>query len=331
MNISIRNGNKRRSVKVILTLTVILLSLVSLTIGAEKIIWSEALKTGTFSNVLLFKSRIPRTISLLISGFGMSIIGLIFQQISRNKFVSPTTSGAVSGAQLGVAIALVFFSKVSTFQMMLFGFLSSLVVTGIFMFILGRLKFKEVVYVPLLGLMLGSVISSITSFLAYKYNFLQVLHGWFYGSFSLVISGRYELLYLIIPTLFVSFFYAKAFTIAGMGENFSTNLGLNYRAVVNIGLVLISVVSAATVIVVGNIPFLGLVVPNMVSIYGGDNLEKNISIVGLIGMTFILCCDLICRRIIYPYELPIALVVGVIGCGLFLMMIFRKEAGRHAT
>ncbi len=331
MNLAIKDINKRSLIKLTLILAAAILSLVSLSIGAEEIIWSEAFTEGTFSRTLLFKSRIPRTISLLISGFGMSIIGLIFQQISRNKFVSPTTAGSVSGAQLGIAISLVFFSKVSTLQMMLFGFVSSLAVTGIFMYILRRLKFKEVVYVPLLGLMLGSVISSITSFLAYKYNFLQVLYGWFYGSFSLAISGRYELLYLIIPTLFVSFFYAKAFTIAGLGENFSTNLGLNYRIVVNIGLVLISAVSGAIVIVVGNIPFLGLVVPNIVSLYGGDNLEKNISIVGLTGMIFILCCDLICRRIIYPYELPIALVVGVIGCGLFLMLIFRKEAGSYET
>lgn len=315
--------NRKRKIGLLMALA--LMCLISLSVGAQTIALDEILTKGSLSNIMFFKSRVPRTLSIVIAGLGMSISGLIYQQISRNKFVSPTTAGSVSGAQLGVVVSLAFFSGFTTMGKMIFAFVFSLLTTAIFMALMNRLKFKEQIYVPLLGMMLGSFIGAITTFIAYRLDALQVLQGWFLGSFSLVTSGRYEMLWLVIPALVASFVYAKAFTIVGMGENFATNLGLNYQKMVMLGMILISLVSASVVIVVGSIPFLGLVIPNMVALYAGDHLEKNLLDVGLLGVIFLLVCDVICRRIIYPYELPMALVVGVLGCGIFLFLVVRKE------
>lgn len=304
---------------------VIALIILSLSIGVEKIVWADIKNKESITYTILTLSRIPRTISILIAGFGMSIAGLVFQQISRNKFVSPTTSGVINGAQLGIAVGLVFFPTLPTHWMMIFSFSSAMLVALLFMKLLQEIRFQELIYVPLLGMMIGSLISSITTFLGYKFNFMQTIQGWFFGSFSLVMQGRYEILYIAIPSIIGCFIYAKAFTIAGMGKDFSTNLGMNHKKIVNLGLLLISLVSASVVIVVGSIPFLGLVIPNMVAAKNGDNLEKNIVEVGLVGMIFLLICDIFCRTIIYPYELPIALVVGVIGCGLFMMQLLRQR------
>ncbi len=309
-------------------LTLILIG-ISIAFGSEKLNWNEVFDQTSFSHVILVNSRLPRTLSILISGFGISIAGLIFQQISQNKFVSPTTAGSVSGAQLGVALSMAFIPTRSTAVMMGMAFVSSLMVSFIFMGILKRLKFKELVYVPLLGLMLGSLVTSITTFIAYKFNFLQALQGWFYGSFSLVIAGRFELIYFVIVALVLAFAYAKAFTIASVGESFATNLGVNYQKIVNVGLIITAVVSASVVIVVGSIPFLGLVIPNIVTLYAGDHLEKNILDVGLLGMSMLLICDILSRLLIYPYELPIALVVGVLGTGGFLLLLLGKGAKVH--
>lgn len=307
----------------LILLTMVLVGL-SLSIGSEKILWSDVFDKTSFSHIVLMTSRIPRTISILIAGFGMSIAGLIFQQISQNRFVSPTTAGAVSGAQLGVALAMAFTSIRSTFFLMVMAFVFSMGVSQVFMGILRKLKFKELVYVPLLGLMLGSLVTSMTTFIAYRYNFLQALQGWFYGSFSLVIAGRYEMLYFVVIALVLAFAYAKAFTIASVGESFATNLGVDYQKIIHVGLIITSVVSASIVIVVGSIPFLGLVIPNIVTLYAGDHLEKNILDVGLLGMSMLLVCDIFSRLIIYPYELPIALVVGVIGTGSFLFLLLGR-------
>lgn len=310
--------------KGLLILLMLFLSFWSLKIGVETMKFNEILDKETLSHTLFFYTRLPRTLAILIAGFGIGISGLIFQQISRNKFVSPTTSGSVSGAQLGIAIMIAFIPMQNTFVMMLFAFVASLLVSLVFMGILKRLKFKELIYVPLLGMMLSGVVSSVTTFIAYRYNFLQVLQGWFYGSFSLVTSGRYELLYLIIIPVALAFFYAKAFTIVSVGQNFATNLGLNYDRIVQIGVLITSVVSACIVVVIGSVPFLGLVVPNIVSIYAGDNLEKNILDVGLMGINILLVSDLISRLLIYPYELPIAMVVGVLGTSFFLLTLLRR-------
>lgn len=119
--------------------------------------------------------------------------------------------------------------------------------------------------------------------------------------------------------------YASKFTIAGMEEDFATNLGLDYNKTINLGLIIISIVTVSIVITVGNIPFIGLIVPNIVAIYKGDNLKDTIWHTGLLGGIFVLLCNIFSRIIIYPYEIPIGLTVGVIGSIIFLYMILRRN------
>ncbi|MNZ63975.1 Iron-uptake system permease protein FeuB [compost metagenome] len=120
--------------------------------------------------------------------------------------------------------------------------------------------------------------------------------------------------------------YANKFTIAGLGEDFATNLGLNHKLVVNIGLVIVALISVVVILTVGVIPFLGLIIPNIVTIYLGDNLKKTLSHTAVLGAIFVLVCDIIGRIIIYPYEVPISLTVGVIGSVIFLYLLTRRKA-----
>src|SRR5699024_7603427 len=145
------------------------------------------------------------------------------------------------------------------------------------------------------------------------------------GDFSMIMSGNYELLYISIPTLIVAYIFANKFTIAGMGEEFSKNLGLNYRQVVNIGLILSALITASVVLSVGVIPFLGLNIPNIVTIYQDDHLKNNILHTSLLCAGFVLVCDIIGRLLIYPYEIPINLKVGVIGSGVFIFLLLRRK------
>lgn len=255
----------------------------------------------------------------------MSIAGLIMQQLSKNKFVSPTTAGTLDAARLGVLVSLMIFTAASPLQKMLVSFAFALVATFIFMQILERIKFQDPVFIPLVGLMFGSIISSIATFLAYRNDLIQNMTSWMQGDFSMIMSGNYELMFISIPTLIIAYFYANRFTIAGMGEDFSRNLGMNYRQIVNLGLVLTSLITASVVLSIGIIPFLGLIIPNIVTIYQGDNLKNNILHTALLGALFVLACDVIGRIIIYPYEIPINLTVGVIGSGIFIYMLLRRR------
>ncbi|GAB0170378.1 ABC transporter permease [Lysinibacillus sp. CTST325] len=309
----------------LLTATVVL-SIVSLFIGVVDIKPSDLLDFESEETRLFFISRIPRLVAILLAGAGMSIAGLIMQSLSRNKFVSPTTAGTLDATKLGVLISMMFFTNVTYFQKISFAFLFALAGTLLFMQILNRIKFKDAIFIPLIGLMFGNILSSITTFFAYKADIIQNISAWLQGDFSLMMKGRYELLYISVPVLILAYIYANRFTVAGMGEDFAKNLGLSYKFVVNLGLVLVALISTTVVLTVGVIPFLGLIIPNIVSLFKGDNLAKTLPHTALLGMSFLLFCDIIGRVLIFPYEIPISMTVGVIGSAIFLIMLFRGKA-----
>ncbi|MFJ5565589.1 ABC transporter permease [Lysinibacillus xylanilyticus] len=309
----------------LLTATVVL-SIVSLFIGVVDIKPSDLLDFESEETRLFFISRIPRLVAILLAGAGMSIAGLIMQSLSRNKFVSPTTAGTLDATKLGVLISMMFFTNVTYFQKISFAFIFALAGTLLFMQILNRIKFKDAIFIPLIGLMFGNILSSITTFFAYKADIIQNISAWLQGDFSLMMKGRYELLYISVPVLILAYIYANRFTVAGMGEDFAKNLGLSYKFVVNLGLVLVALISTTVVLTVGVIPFLGLIIPNIVSLFKGDNLAKTLPHTALLGMSFLLFCDIIGRVLIFPYEIPISMTVGVIGSAIFLIMLFRGKA-----
>ena len=312
-----------------LLIILILLSITSLFIGVNDITLMDIVSYNKEKVDIFFISRVPRLVSILLAGLGMSICGLIMQQVSRNKFVSPTTGATIDSAQLGLVFAMLIIPSTGLAGKMIASFAFALAGTFIFMKILKSLKFKNAVFVPLIGIMFGNIIGSATTFIAYKYNLMQDITAWMQGNFSMIIKGNYEMLYITIPCIIMAYIYANKFTIAGMGEDFATNLGLNYNKVINLGLMIVAIVTVCVVITAGSIPFIGLIVPNIVSMYKGDNLKDSIWHTGLFGAIFVLVCDIFSRTVIYPYEIPIGLTVGAIGSIIFLFMILRR--GNHAT
>ncbi|WP_277673924.1 ABC transporter permease [Piscibacillus halophilus] len=309
-----------------LWIALIVLSLVSLFIGVTNITPSQIFNLDETQQQILIHSRLPRLISIVIAGMSMGICGLIMQQLSRNKFVSPTTAGTMDSARLGILVSLLLFSSSSPMLRALTAFIFALLGTYIFMKILDKIKFKDAIFIPLVGIMFGNILGSITTFFAYKNDLIQSITSWLQGDFSMIMSGRYELLYLSIPLLVIAYIFANKFTIAGMGEEFSINLGLNHKQIVNIGLIIVAMVTSTVVLTVGLIPFLGLIIPNIVSIYQGDHLKKNLPHTALLGAVFVLLCDILGRVMIYPYEIPIGLTVGVIGSGIFIYLLLRRRA-----
>ena len=306
----------------------ILLSVISLFLGVSSVTMRGLFNLEDSQWQIFLDSRVPRLVSILIAGASLSICGLVMQQLSRNRFVSPTTAGTMDSARLGILLAILFFPGASMFLKTVIAVLVSFIGSLLFMSILSRLKFKDTIFVPLVGMMFGNVISSITAFIAYQQDLLQNLSGWLQGDFSLVMSGRYELLYFSLPMLIISYLFAQRFSIVGMGKDFATNLGLNYNQVLYIGLLIVSTVSSIIIVSVGVIPFLGLIVPNLVTLYLGDNLKKILSHTALLGAVFVLFCDILGRSLIYPYEISINAVVGVMGSGIFLYFLLKRY--RHA-
>jgi len=310
----------------ILLVILIALSFTSLFVGVGAISPLDLFNLSPVQLLILRISRIPRLVSILISGAGLSIAGMIMQQLSRNKFVSPTTAGTMDAARLGILFTLLFLPNIGMLGKTAVSFGFALAGTFIFMQILSRIQLKDAVLIPLVGLMFGNVVGAITTFIAYERNMIQVLSTWLFGDFSMVLKERYEVLYVTLPLLALAYVYAHRITIAGMGEDFAANLGLKYRHVVNVGLVIVAAVSAAITLTVGSLPFLGLIVPNIVAMFRGDNMRKNLPHVALLGATLVLTCDILGRIIIHPYEIPVGLTMGVVGSGVFLLLLMRRDA-----
>ncbi|WP_430245163.1 ABC transporter permease [Neorhizobium sp. DAR64861/K0K2] len=276
--------------------------------------------------VLVFlASRIPRTAALLLAGCGMAITGTILQMLARNRFVEPSTTGTVESAGLGMLTVLVLAPDMPIIAKMLVAAVFALAGTSLFLAILKAMPFRSVLMVPLVGIMLGGMIGAVTTFFAYRFDLLQSMGAWASGDFSTVLRGRYEILWIAFALTVAAYVAADRFTVAGMGEEFSTNLGLNYGKVLSVGLVIVSMVTASVVVTVGVIPFIGLIVPNLVSMAMGDNLRRSLPWIGLCGAFLVLVCDIIGRTVNAPFEIPVGTVLGVIGSLFFLYLLMGKR------
>ncbi|MBJ7539341.1 ABC transporter permease [Marinomonas transparens] len=300
-----------------------MLCIASLMIGAQQLVWSDVFDSSKSAWLTLTASRIPRLVALVLTGVGLSVSGVILQHIVRNKFVEPATSGGLDAAKLGVLVALTMLPGASTSSKMLFAMAFCFAASLLFIAIISRIQFKNTVLIPVLGLMYGSVLSAIAEFYAYKNNILQSMQGWLLGDFSRVVQGHYELIYIILPIIILAYLYAHRFTVLGMGEEMSTSLGLGYASTAALGLILVAVTVAASVITIGAIPFVGLVIPNLVALKYGENLSRTLPIVALGGACLLLLCDIFGRLILYPFEVPIGLTAGGVGGVMFLILIMR--------
>lgn len=279
---------------------------------------------------ILMVSRVPRTLALILAGSATAIAGLIMQMLVRNRFVDPSTAGTVESAGLGLLVVTILAPALPIFGKMVIATGFAIAGTALFLLILSRIPLRDILLVPLTGLVLSGIISAASTFIAYRFNLIQTLLGWTVGDFSGVLRGRYELLWLGFPITLAAYFIADRFTVAGMGRDVATNLGVNYRRVVTIGLTIVALISATVVVTVGMIPFLGLVVPNLVSMMIGDNMRRSVPWVAILGALFVLACDILGRTIRAPYEIPISTVVGVFGAALFLYLLLRRPRHRSA-
>lgn len=311
--------------RLILAAALFILGILSIVIGVNDFSLAGVLGGNNNDLHILLVSRLPRLLSIIITGAGLSISGQIMQTITSNRFVSPSTAGAMEWCKFGILISIILAGGQSKILKILLAFVIAFLGNLLFVYIVQRIKYKNTVLVPLVGMMLGSVVSSLTMFLAYRYDLIQNISSWLQGSFSLIIKGNFELLYLGFPLVILAYMYAGKFTVAGMGESFATNLGVSYKKIINIGLLIVSLLTTTIVVTVGSIAFVGLIIPNLVSMYRGDNLKYTLVDTAILGSLFLLACDIIGRIIIYPYEVSISVVVSILGSIIFLFIIFSKK------
>lgn len=284
------------------------------------------LAADDFGGEMFFISRVPRTVALVLAGCAMAVSGLIMQLLTQNRFVEPSTTGTTEWAALGLLVTVLLVPAAPLWVRMVAASIAAFVGTMVFIGILQRISLRSSLVVPLIGIMLGAVVSAFTTYLAVSTNSLQMLGTWFMGSFTSIVRGRYEVLWIVALVVLLVFLYADRITVAGLGRDISTSVGLDHTRVLLIGTGLVAVATGVTTVVVGFLPFLGLVVPNLVSMWRGDNARTNLPWVCLGGVAIVVVCDIVGRIIRMPFEVPVSMILGVVGAAVFITLLLRMRA-----
>lgn len=308
---------------VIAGLGLAVLFLLSLAVGVSPLPLGKVLSDPEAMQLLVV-SRLPRTLAAVLCGAGLAIAGLIMQTLSRNRFVEPATAGTAQSAELGILLVTLLFPAAALWVKTLVAGGAALLGTSIFLATAHRLPPQQPFLVPLFGIVYGGVIGAVATFAAWQADLLQFLSVWTNGEFSGVLRGRYELLWIAAVMVAIAWLVADRLTIMALGREASIGLGIDYARMMQIGLVIVSVITALAVVVVGMIPFVGLAVPNIVSRLMGDNVRGTLGWVAAGGAGLVLACDIAGRLIRYPYEIPVGTVMGVVGGAVFLRLLFRR-------
>lgn len=312
-------------------LVMALLIVMSLSIGVADFSWSGLYQdlvsqSANADSALMMISRLPRTIAIILTGVAMAVSGLIIQVVLKNRFVEPSMVGATQSAALGLLVVSLLFPASALIVKMGVATVAAVLGMMLFMVIIHRIPPTDFLLIPLIGIVFGGIIDAMTTFIAYQTETLQMLSVWQFGDFSGVLAGRYELLWLTGGLCVLAYMLADKLTIVGLGDNIALNLGISRRQVTWLGVAMVAMMSAVVVVTVGMIPFIGLVVPNIVSRMMGDKLKRSLPAVALLGASAVLLCDIIGRAIRYPFEIPVATVFGVVGTVVFLWLLLRSPS-----
>lgn len=312
-------------------ITLLGLCLLSLSVGVADFSWANFFGSLFSQNEefdsfqLMFVSRLPRTLAIILTGASLAVAGMVLQVVLKNRFVDPSMVGATQSAGLGLLVMSLFFPTSSLFVKMLIGSLSALVGIVLFLRLIKPLPPSDFLIIPLIGIVFGGIIEAITLFIAYETESLQLLSVWRFGDFSTILSGRYELLYITAGLAMVAYVLADKLTIVGLGDAIAINLGVNRVAMQWFAIITVAMISSVVVVTVGAIPFIGLVVPNIISRLMGDRLRRCLPAVALFGASLVLICDIVGRVVRYPYEIPVATMFGVVGAVIFLMILLKQQ------
>ncbi|MCL2143318.1 MAG: iron chelate uptake ABC transporter family permease subunit, partial [Methanomassiliicoccaceae archaeon] len=285
-----------------------------------------------YNELMVYESRLPRTLMALLVGIGLSIAGCMYQAIIRNPLVDPYIMGVSAGAGTA-AIAVI------GFNFTLFGLFSphSIYLTAVCAIVGGIAAFFATMLIAekaggsslnyvLAGIVIGLALSSIqTLMLSMAGHQVANALQWLFGSFSNVSWSHITLVaFPLIALSLVPLLWAKEFNLVLLGEDQARQMGLNVKKFSRSMLVIASVLTALCVAFVGIIGFVGLVIPHLCRmILGGDHrlvLPASIAVGGALMMF----ADLIARIAYYGQELPVGAITTMIGVPVFAYLLIRR-------
>ena len=296
-------------------------------------IGDSSIGTGAVADVV-WLIRMPRIVLAIAVGVGLSVVGIVMQAIVKNPLADPYILGVSSGASLGATLAVVlgigssFGSNLTRYIMGFIGAFGVSILVLIISNIGGR---SNSIKLLLAGMALSSVCSSFSSFLVYisdDSQKLKTITFWLMGSLA---GAKWNEIVIIMPIIIlgVIFFMTQYRTLNLMllGDEVSITLGTDLHKFRIIYLVITSLMIGLLVYVSGMIGFVGLIIPHIVRMIFGTDHKKIIPISALLGAIILIWADVLSRALIKGTEIPIGIVISIIGSPLFVWLMIKKNYG----
>jgi len=332
-----KSSNKFRTVLIfsLLFTSTILLFILSLTLGSAKAnLFSaiSALFKKDFSSQdfrIVFYLRLPRAIGAIIAGCALSLSGAVIQAVLDNPMAAPNVIGVNAGAGLASMTVIAIIPGAISF-LPIFAFLGALI-TVLIIYSISNIIGAGKLTITLIGLAIGSIITAAmntirTLFPDSVYDSVVYMMG---GLSGIGFSDILPALAVITVSMTALFFMTDKIDIITLGEDTAKSLGLNTRRVRLILLILSSALAGAAVSYAGLIGFIGLISPHLVRRICGGRHSVLLPITALFGSALLLFSDLCSRLVFMPYEIPVGIILSLVGGPFFIFLVITKRRGSN--
>ncbi|WP_243387563.1 FecCD family ABC transporter permease [Bacillus kexueae] len=316
------------------TIIFVLAFIVSMIFGAANTsindVWA-ALSSSTVSDqaMMIREIRLPREIAAMLVGAALSVSGAIMQGLTRNPLADPGLLGLTAGANVTLAISIALLPFTNYFSIMIICMIGA--AFGAFL-VLGISSIKKGGFSPFRIVLAGAAISAFLTAIAegigLYFKISKEVSMWTAGG---MIGTTWTQLQVISPFIIIGIIIAlclaKPLTILSLNEELAVGLGQNIRRIKTILFIVMVLLAGASVALVGNLTFVGLMIPHIVRAIVGTDYRAIIPMSTVIGAAFMLMADTLGRTINAPYETPVAAIVSLIGLPFFLLLV--RKGGRN--
>jgi len=312
--------------------------LISVMYGTKDIsaftVWQAltAFDAANIDHQIVRTSRIPRICAVLLVGAFLAVAGAVMQGITRNYLASPSLMGVNDGSAFVITIAIVFFPGLPNYQMILLSMLGSAMGAGI-VFGFGSLIRNGLspVRLAIIGTVIGTFLSSIATAIAMYFQVSQTVSAWYNTKVHMVDN---DMLMLSLPFgllgLILALLSARAITITALGDDIAVGLGQKTTTVKIVSMLAVVCLTGTAVALVGEIAFVGLVIPHITRFLVGVDYRFIIPCAAVIGAFFLALCDVLSRYVNFPYETPIGVLTALVGVPFFLFLVRKHGGEKHA-
>ena len=275
--------------------------------------------------------RLPRILLALAVGMGLSVCGVVMQAVVKNPLADPYVLGISSGASLGATLAILlgvgaFFGGNFVGIMAFLGALAASFAVIFLANLGGRANAGKLV---LTGMAISSVCSAFSSFTIYLADSSDATAQVTYWTMGSLANTKWSEIQVILPVMIVGtlIFWSQFRNLKLLGDETSITLGTDLHRVRMFYMALSSIMVGFAVYAAGMIGFVGLIIPHVIRMFFGTDHKKMIPLCALAGAIFLIWADVACRSILKNSEIPVGILVSMIGAPCFIYLMIRRSYG----